>query len=209
MRLRISTVRDRIFNAANNQPFEMNRLHPLPGFPDHTFSVVIKPAENWDTSYFDIRIFKGETLVQQACVYRLSAVAGTNPRSGAPIQTPYFVELDPSQQIFPLEDMVTELLKYGIPARSISLMHDEMLTTLHRTNGTDWMVTDGELICGPITSEILLPDTTLSEVTKATWAISYDGPDVGRVYLWPAAADKVTTVKATIARIRMNTALTA
>ncbi|HSW81150.1 MAG TPA: hypothetical protein VLG40_02020 [Candidatus Saccharimonas sp.] len=187
--------------SADGKPIDPNRHYDLDGV--HQFIVHAVYGG------YIVKIKAGSQSVQSARVRILNMTAGTAPNGDAPDQ-PYRLKLNPKKPIFPIVDLVDQLLRLGCEAYQISPMFEPELSHSELTAADPHMLSDVEVTRTDLPpSGVLKPQSTFV-VNNAEWAVAYyadeSGNDIVRIFLWMNAIGVAYNVIAAIQQINDGTA---
>lgn len=174
-----------------NHMYALGEWHELPGAEGHRFQV------HANDNHFHIQIDRsgeqGWVSVQRADVPVLGSIYGQHPDL-EPFVKPYVFTLEPSQAIFPIAELVEQVIGLGIHANQITPVFYGELADCHPSDDWPDMASDGNIYRAEIAEGSGLPARSHFDVMGASWAVQYSGREIRRVYLWMNAIERPDAV---------------
>lgn len=205
-------------------PLETDLYYDMSDHPDYQFIIRRQGTSRRPSNVVIIQIAtrptetsKKRKTVQTGRIQMLSMVDGRDSDTGAPREHVYTVDLNPEQHIWPITDLVDQLLKLDVNRQQITPM-DEGATLYDNcaVHSNPHMLTDGNLTQTPnpggdphgLAGEDLPPSVDFT-VKEASWAILHfpDGQlsgGVSHLYLWPQAADKAEEITGVVQKLQAD-----
>ena len=196
MELRVNTRTMTI--TASGKSVEPNRFHDLPGHEGHTYIVRTSSPNKG----FMVQIKQGKKVIQTGSIRPLSAVIGRYPGSDALTSHEFILELDPSQPIYPIADLVRQLMALGIEDWHISPMFRDDLRDCIASHSSPRVISDGRVDVDPRAGGGDLLAHNVYRVTGPSWVIQSFGSDISHIYLWMNAAEHADTILDNVRRIQ-------
>lgn len=188
MKLRIDTIQG-VATLDDGQPVVTDRFYPMPD----GYKFIVRALTG---NAIMIEIKQGKRVVQRGTVRFLSAVLGRHD-NGKPRRQLYSIELHPDKPIYPIADLVDQLMAAGIEHWQIAPVFEDQFDECVANHSSPQMWSDGNVTVLQLPErdlpgdDSLLP-SNLYRVSGATWAIMSHEDRVSHVYLWMGAeADAV------------------
>lgn len=188
--------------TANGRELKTDVFYDLDEHPDHQFvvrstsrtAVILQIATKREPG-------KKRRTAQTGRVQLVSATTGQHDMDGNAITQSYTVVLDPEKPIWPIADVVDQLLAAGLKGWQISPMTFNLYTT-SAAHSSPQMKTDGTMSSlYDAGDDDTLPGINFT-VKDAAWAILHHDGDINHVYLWPTAGDAADSLMRAVNEIQ-------